>query len=127
MMLLGLFKRRRRHVFRFRAEGRWEYRDPAEVRRNLNELNPNWSDLVDAVTKAAKPLPDALDAPPEMAAARASEAEAGVKELAKTVAEAFGVKPLAADGTGMTEAERIDLLAEYLEWCAGVMRTTRPL
>jgi hypothetical protein len=126
-MLTGLFKRKRRHVFRFQAEGKWQYRDPAEVRRKLAELNPNWSDLVDAVTKAAKPLPAELNAPPEMVAARASEAEAGVKELASVVAGAFGVKPLSADGTGMTESERIDLLADYLEWCAGVMRATRPL
>lgn len=126
-MLLGLFKRKRRNVFRFRAEGRWEYRDPAEIRRKLSEVNPAWSDLVDAVTKAAKPLPEALQAPPEMAAARAEEAQAGVKELASIVASTFGVKPLSPDGTGMTEAERIDLLAEYLEWCAGVMRATRPL
>lgn len=116
----------RRALFGFDLDGRRVWRDPVELRDALNAADPNWSALVDAVAKAAKPLPAAI-ASPEAEAKRREQAEEAAKSLAELVGKAWGIPALSDDGKGMTRAERIDVLTAFLEYCHVLQRRYRPL
>ena len=125
--LFGLSRRPRRAIFRFRVGGRWEYRDPAVVRQKLNSADPNWGLLVDRVKDGAKPLPATLDATPALLARRRAAVSEAAGKLAELVLAGFDVSPVQPDGSGLTEAERLTLLADFLHFTFDLMEATRPL
>lgn len=120
-----LFKPRRA-LFAFDVNGWRVWRDPVEVRDALNAADPNWSALVDVVAKASKPLPANISTP-ESEAKRAEQAADAAKRLAELVSVAFDAPAVSADGKGLTRAERIDVLAAFLDYCREMGRRYRPL
>jgi hypothetical protein len=118
-------KRRRMEVFSFECEGVRVCRDPVVIRRKLVEHGgENWPHLVDAVYKMAR---DAKSLPPDAQKMRQAGQEKAAAELAVLVSKAFDVPPLSPDGKGMTEADRLGVMTEFLFWCAAVVESTRPL
>jgi hypothetical protein len=99
---------RRRVVFSVRVNGRRRYWDPTQVQEELHRLNPKWGELVDAAVRFRNYVP------PDQLAEAASTSSA----LADLVTGVFGIPALRPDGTGMTRAERIAVLACYLTLCA---------
>lgn len=122
-----LFHRDRPGVFRFEVGGEIRYADPAEIRRRLNQKCPLWGELVAQAQAFAKPLPAPLAADPKLIEARTESADEAIKELGAAIAFAFVMPPLAADGSGSSEVERIGALTQYLEYCTKLMEKTLPL
>lgn len=99
--------------------------DPAEIRRRLQESDPHWLDKIRQVADLRKPLPDGTD--PEIVRKRLEAGDESARELAALVSTVFGLPPLAGDGAGWTEAERVGVLAEYLAYCQRLRETYLPL
>lgn len=115
-----------RAVFTFRYRGDTIYRDPFAVHRKLNELRPDWMELAAEVGQSFRPIPEGFLSA-EMAASRRARAESQFGELAELVCKAFDVSPLGFTGIGMTEVERVELLAAFLAWTQETMESVRPL
>lgn len=118
---------KRNGVFTCSVGGKTITLDPAIVRRKLNEKCPDWDELVDRIQQFATPLVGNLAADPKLASSRTATAEQAVTTLADAITFAFDAPPLQPDGSGYSEAERIQLLTQYLQYVQGVLERTRPL
>lgn len=126
LVWLGLAEPERSGVFTATIGSRKFHLDPSEVRRKLNLACPEWDQHVALIQAFAIPLTGPL-ADPLVAQGRSAAAEAAMLELTAAVSVAFVAPPLAPDGTGFSEAERIGLLTQYLGYCKTVLDASRPL
>ena len=110
------------------AGGATRHYDPMKVRADLSAALPDWAEAVDLATKAATPLPAAIQAAdPTAEPKRRAAAEAKIAALAAACRQAFDLPPLAADGSGFATGECLAVLTAYLDYCAGLLERTRPL
>lgn len=126
-VLFGLFRRSkpRLHVFEFPGRSGPEFRDPTVCRRKLIEVCPDWGELADLVYKSTKPLPANMAG--QFEEQRNELAEDALHQLAVAVGVAFDLPDVQPNGTGYSEAERIEVLGLYLGYCRDVMERTLPL
>lgn len=129
--LLGIFGRagpKRPGVVTCTVGGKTLVLDPAIVRRKLNEVCPDWDELVDRIKQfGTKPLPEHIAKDPAAVKGRTAAADAALTQLAEAITTAFDAPPLQTDGTGFSESERLDLLTQYLAHVQALLERTRPL
>ena len=117
----------KRELFEYKVQGRRRFADPAVIRRKLNEALPTWADdLNHFMQVAARPLPASM-ATTEVVTHRNEAADECMGRLAVAVSAAFGLAPLGDDGQGYSEAERLTVLALFLNYCGKLLEDTRPL
>jgi hypothetical protein len=121
-----LFGRARgRLIFRYHDGMRKRRADPIVIDRALKAACPD----LDSLTVLLKPLPaDLPGGLPEMFRKQAeANAEKALATIVAAVRAAFGVKPLGDDGSGLTEGECLDLLADFREFVNDLAEAARPL
>lgn len=125
--MLGWFLRRLglragRAVFRYWDGSARRVGDPVYLERALRQrAGERWPTLVELVHKAS--LDPAKHSGPVVAMARQKGEEAFVS-LVDVVRHVFGVKPI--DQGGLTEAECLDLLAEFVVTVGRLVEAARP-
>lgn len=110
-----------RHIFRYWAgeADRWRFGDPVVIGRALEAACPDYADHLATIAAPAKlPPGPLLD---ELKAKRA----AATSSLVSACRKAFGVEPL-TDGGGLTEAETLGVLADYLRFMAAAAEAAGP-
>lgn len=121
---------RDRFIFRYTVAGQTQHADPLVIAQRFESIGgENWPDLVQTVDRLRKPATEAAVAlnGREWAAKRNAEFKAALTELVRVVREVFGLAPLAADGSGVTDHEAIEVLAAYLTYNRGLADAARPL
>lgn len=119
-------ERTRDTVFRLvLPDGAVRWYDPMAVRSALTAALPDWAEKVDDLAATGRPLPPGTGQTWHLK--RMDRAAGLTAELAAAVTAAFALPPLAPDGSGYGEAERLSALAGYLAYCSQVMEDTRPL
>lgn len=120
----------RRLIFSYRAGGKRRAADPIIVQRVLEANGSSeWRTLFGVVNALAKPPSEAeasMLTTPESWQERSKRRDAAIFELAKLSREAFGLPGLTTDGEGVTEAEAIDVLSQFIEYIGGLAEKARP-
>ena len=115
-------------VFRANLRGSPRWYDPIIVRAALNSACPEWAELVGQVSRAARPLPAAIQqADPTAEPKRRAAADGHMLALADACRSAFDLPPLRTDGSGYSAGECLSVLTAYLDYCRDLMEKTRPL
>ena len=111
-------------VFRYHDGTRERSADPVAAWYALDDAagRDKWQELLRAVAQELPPVPPGQDPAKFAKVHKAAESarRAATVELADAVCRAFGVAPLAPDGTGLTLTERVALAASYLEFMGGL-------
>lgn len=133
-MLGFLFRRRdvrRRCIFHFRAGGVRRHADPIQVDQALTRHGgPEWTRLVGLVDSLRRPMTPAIAAArgPNAAAEQKRQFDAALADLVGIVRKAFGLAPLdPLTGDGVTDAECVAVLTEYLNYAEQLAEDARPL
>ena len=118
---------RKRAIFHYHDGGRDRYADPLVVEAALERAagKEDWQAQILTVRNLHKPLPG-----PVSDAVVAERKEARKRETGKLLEwcrEAFGIEPLTPGGKGLTEAETIAVLTDYLFFVRGLAEAARPL
>lgn len=117
--------RSERLIFKYFDGTKDAYADPLAVESRLVEsAGPDWAGLVKVYAELGQ---DGLSLTPDMDRSRIAKRQATLETLLKAVRHAFQVTALKADGSGLTTAEQLMLLASYLDWVAGTREDARPL
>ena len=113
-----------RVVFRY-FDGREDvHADPLLILRKLEEHGgPNWKETVQTAgrTEAAFDIE-----PPDVAKERQKRKDALLADVADMTRKAFGLSPMDKSGEGLTEAEQIGVLSQYLEYVGGLAKEAAP-
>lgn len=125
--LFGFGAAPNRDVFRFHDGERWRLADPVEVWERLEAAGGD--QLLKDIAPPAGPAPADLVAAEQLRAEQGAKRKAATAKLAEVACEAFGVEPLDDGGrrpSGMTVAERIRLVAEFVAYLRGLAVAARP-
>lgn len=127
-LLASIARRETRKIFAFHDGKRRRWIDPLVVVRDLDRLGgKEWGSLF---TVASVPLGDLFGKMPAEAQAIATrEANDATAELAALVRNVFKVSPLDDTGCrpdGLTEAECLNLLAEFIAFLSNLAEEARP-
>jgi hypothetical protein len=116
---------RQRAVFSFHDGARWRRIDPMAAGREIEDtLGDDWPKLLKLLVAERPYCPPELDT----AALRADWArmkQDAARKLSGVACKAFGVQPL-GDAGGLTEGERIELVAKFFHWLADRREEARP-
>lgn len=133
-MLGFLFRRRdvrRRCIFQFRAGGVRRHADPIQIDQALTKHGGSeWTRLVTLVDSLRRPMTPAIAAArgPNAAAEQKRQFDGALADLVGIVRKAFGLAPLdPLTGDGVTDAECVAVLTEYLNFAEELAETSRPL
>lgn len=108
-----------RRIFRLWDGKEWKFLDPLVIGRTLDRVCPDLDSLLRTLSvKLVGPPGPARDD------LKAKQHEA-TEKLVAAAREAFGVKPIGTDG-GLTEAETITALGDYLQWMAAAAEEASP-
>lgn len=124
---LGRDENRARMIFAYRDGTRKRSADPVAVEAAfVKVLGDDWRACV---RRLDKPLDNGLVG--EQADAAQADWEANRQKVLGAVEASFGVHPYTDHGgesppTGLTEVERLGLLAGFLEFCADLIEAARP-
>ena len=108
-----------RLIFKFWDGDRVRYADPVLVGAALEAAEPEYADLLVTVTRDLSMLPAAV------ADDARQKRDRAVERLAAAACKALGVKPLAPDGTGVTQAEAVNLVTDYFLYMEELARDAR--
>lgn len=137
--MLGFLKRlftrsqapsRDRFIFRYTVAGRECFADPLVIAQRLESVGgENWPDLVASVDRLRKPPTEAAAAlnGTQWVQKRNADFKAALADLVRITRDVFDLKPLASDGSGVTDHEAVEVLAAYLIFSRGLAEAARPL
>jgi hypothetical protein len=115
---------RRRRIFPFNDGTRKRWADPVRVYTLLTDACPDYAALLATVAGASRePLPGAIAASVE------ADRKAATEKLLSVTRAVFGVEPFTDAGgaiRGLTDAETVALLADYLAYMNGLGELARP-
>lgn len=112
----------RREIFRYFDGQAYRYADPLLVLQAL-DATEDWQELIQAAIISTSVDPAKLS---PVLRAQVEDKSKLIGDLAGVVREVFGLKVLGPDG-GLTQLECVDLLSDFLAWCASTSRDYRPL
>lgn len=118
------FRDRRRLIFRYHDGDAWVYADPLVVLRRLETADPDWRETVRRLVQLRRVRPGLSEG---VRRAWVGEREVLAGRVGAMVRAAFVLKPLAADGSGLTEGEANDVLAAFLAFVADLGDRALPL
>ena len=111
-----------RKIFRYRIGKRTRYADPVVIWSELDRLcGESWLDVLKVV--GSGPPPGTTG---EILVQFRKRQDDSARRLANAVSIAFEVPPLAADGSGLTVAERIALATDLARYVGGLAEQARP-
>lgn len=129
MLLSRLFARRaarKRQIFVYHDGRRNRWVDPMLVEEVFErEGGENWQQTVVEVRNLHRPHNAALSA--SLVEQRKETRRRETGKLLDWTRKAFKIEPLGPDGSGLSEAETIGVLTEYLHFCRGLATAARPL
>jgi len=111
----------RRAIFRYWDGRNWKRADPLAVMATIEDRCPDFGDLLRVIAADPDDVPAG-----ELRTQAIATHQAAVKKLLGVVQHAFGVKPLDQLG-GLTHAEMIRLLTEFLHYMGRLAEAARPL
>lgn len=114
-----------RYIFRFYDGDKYRYADPVVIDSKLRTACPDLDKLIVFLELPDETMPGGV--PANMLALAKTARDKAVDKLAAGVRTAFGVRELADDGSGLTVAECINLLADFTQFANTVAEETRPL
>lgn len=121
MFFLGSVRRwlrdRHRNIFRFWDGARYRYADPVAIGTRLEELDPDYQDLLDVLAK--KPLDLPVGPVRDDLVKRQHEA---IKKLADLARRTFDIPPLSETGEGMSLGECVGVVVRYFVFMEGLAR-----
>jgi hypothetical protein len=126
----------RRYIFRYRVGSSTRYADPLQIDSALSRHGgKEWLQLVVLLDTLRKPLTPAIAAAKsptgnveEGAEAHRKQFESVLIDVVGIVRKSFDLKPLDAEtGDGVTDAECIDVLLQYLDFAEKLGEEVRPL
>ena len=120
--ILPWWRTRGRRIYRFHDGSCWRAVDPIELHERLEAAAGDWEKLLGIL--AAAPLPPGSGAAIEERR-RKEQAEA-LDRLVTAARAAFGVTALADTGRGLTRAETVALVADYVVWLGGAADLAGP-
>jgi hypothetical protein len=127
-LLTRLFTRRRkaRAIFSYWNGREAVWADPIVLQRDLDKHGgEHWTAHIDYLRLACRMEGKDLSTP--LAAEQNKAAEEAIEALAVLVRKAFGVETIKDAGIrGLTDAECIDLLAEFMAWMRQAEEDARP-
>lgn len=128
-LIARLFRKRaarKRSIFAYHDGQSHRWIDPMLVEERMEKAGgEGWQQVVIDVRNLHRPTPPGVSGVVLAERAAARRREKG--KLLAWVREAFGILPLSADGKGLTEAETVGVLTDYLEFCGGLAAAARPL
>lgn len=118
---------RKRAIFHYHDGQRNRWADPLVVESALEGSagGEDWQAQVLLVRHLNRPAPPGLTG--KVADERLDARRRETGKLLYWIREAFGIIPLSNDGMGLTEAETIGVLTEYLLFIGGLADAARPL
>lgn len=103
-----MFSEKERAIFHYQYEGKTRYADPIKLQRL-------WFRAIKG--RDLKSLLSQIEAEnPENDPQLDELADNAMEILLKAIAQAFGMKPLADDGSGATEQEMLDVWSEFFQY-----------
>lgn len=129
--IFGLPGQSPRQIFAFKVGHEVRYADPIQVDLRIEKAGgPEWWRVVDVVVKLRVPVSPLAAASLDAAAItdRKHKFQASVAELVRLAREAFQLPALdTATGKGVTDAEAIGVLTDYLAFAQKLAEDARPL
>lgn len=119
-----------KNIFEFRIRGRRRTADPLDIDRRLIKVGgEDWIDTLVAMERLEKPWPveTAVTAGPEAVRQRGRDFAAAIEKVEAWSREVFGLPPLQQDGTGVSGAEAIAVLFDYISFANGLAESAVPL
>ena len=114
-----------RRIFKYHDGWGWRWADPIVLQRELDKAGgDNWTAHLDILRLVCKQ--DASKLSPTLAAEQDKASDEAIEALAGIVRKAFRVQEVNRDGYGLTEAECINLLAQFLTWMSEAEEDARP-
>lgn len=133
--MLGFLTRRRdvrrRCIFHYRAGGHRRHADPIQVDQALTKHGgAEWTRLVSLVDTLRRPMTPAIAAArgPNAAAEQKKQFDSALADLVGVVRKSFDLPPLDPEtGRGVTDAECVAVLTDYLAFAEQLAEDARPL
>lgn len=110
-----------RNVFTYRDGVRTRRADPLVLIRRIEADEPNWESLLGTVAHVVPANADHI-----LRAAGEEKRKAATAKLVAVGRSAFGLPPLADDGSGTTEAEVIGVVVAFVAFLNRVAEDSRP-
>lgn len=126
----------RRSIFRYRAAGERRYADPIQIDQALTRHGgQEWMRLLALVDSLRRPVTPAIAAAKSLtgdveegAKLHREQFNAALADLVGIVRKSFGLPGLDPEtGKGVTDAEAVGVLVDYLEFAEQLVEDVRPL
>jgi len=115
-----------RLIFRFHDGTRWRWVDPVRTFALIDDACPQLDELLAVLREK----PPSLPVPGPVGTDLRQQQKAATEKVVAVARAAFGVVPLSDAGgrpAGLTEAETIGLLTDFLEYMDALAEDARPL
>ncbi|VTS08565.1 hypothetical protein [Tuwongella immobilis] len=119
--------RSEKEIYRYWDGRQWQNADPIRIQLKLVEIGgDNWTDMLQGLRalQASK-----LPLTPAMQAQRLKQGLLALADVAELARKVFGVQPYGMEkgkAVGLTEAECLGLITDFLDWVDHLVEDVRP-